>query len=57
MMAALEVQEALKLIHGLPVAAGSAMVFNGVTNQFYSDQAPPPRRLPEPRDLSRPDAT
>src|SRR5262245_14014787 len=32
MMAALEVQEALKLIHGLPVAAGSALVFNGVAN-------------------------
>ena len=40
MMAALEVQEALKLIHGLPVAAGSALVFNGVTNQFYSTQLP-----------------
>jgi len=44
MMAALEVQEALKLIHGLPVAAGSAMVFNGVTNQFYTTQLP---RRPE----------
>ena len=40
MMAALEVQEALKLIHGLPVAAGSALVFNGVTNQFYATQLP-----------------
>src|SRR4051794_10839639 len=40
MMAALQVQEALKLIHGLPVAAGSAMVFNGVTNQFYTTQLP-----------------
>jgi molybdopterin-synthase adenylyltransferase len=40
MMAALEVQEALKLIHGLPVVAGSAMVFNGVTNQFYTTQLP-----------------
>lgn len=40
MMGALEVQEALKLIHGLPVAAGSALVFNGVTNQFYSTQLP-----------------
>jgi adenylyltransferase/sulfurtransferase len=40
MMAALEVQEALKLIHGLPVAAGSAMVFNGVANQFYTTQLP-----------------
>ena len=51
MMAALEVQEALKLIHGLPVAAGSALVFNGVANQFYTTQLPLPRRLPEPRDL------
>lgn len=40
MMAALEVQEALKLIHGLPVAAGTAMVFNGVTNQFYTTRLP-----------------
>jgi len=40
MMGALEVQEALKLIHGLPVAAGSALVFNGVTNQFYSTLLP-----------------
>jgi adenylyltransferase/sulfurtransferase len=40
MMAALEVQEALKIIHGLPVAAGSALVFNGVTNQFYSTRLP-----------------
>jgi hypothetical protein len=40
MMAALEVQEALKLIHGLPVNAGSAMVFNGVTNQFYTTKLP-----------------
>ncbi|WP_435007653.1 HesA/MoeB/ThiF family protein [Tundrisphaera lichenicola] len=40
MMAALEVQEALKILHGMPVAAGSAMVFNGVTNQFYTTQLP-----------------
>jgi adenylyltransferase/sulfurtransferase len=40
MMAALEVQEALKLIHGLPVNAGSAMVFNGVANQFYTTKLP-----------------
>ena len=40
MMAALEVQEALKLLHGMPVAAGSALVFNGVTNQFYSTKLP-----------------
>ncbi len=40
MMAAMEVQEALKLLHGLPVQAGSALVFNGVTNQFYSTKLP-----------------
>jgi adenylyltransferase/sulfurtransferase len=40
MMAALEVQEALKLIHGMPVAAGTALVFNGVANQFYSTKLP-----------------
>ncbi len=40
MMAALQVQEALKLIHGLPVAAGTAMVFNGVGNQFYTTRLP-----------------
>src|SRR5918998_1206222 len=40
MMAALEVQEALKLLHGLPVSAGGALVFNGVSNQFYSTQLP-----------------
>ena len=40
MMAALEVQEALKLIHGLPVAPGTAMVFNGVSNQFYTTLLP-----------------
>jgi adenylyltransferase/sulfurtransferase len=40
MMAALEVQEALKLLHGMPVAAGSALVYNGVSNQFYSTRLP-----------------
>jgi adenylyltransferase/sulfurtransferase len=40
MMAALEVQEALKLLHGMPVAAGTALVFNGVANQFYSTRLP-----------------
>src|SRR5206468_3520304 len=40
MMGALEVQEALKLIHGMPVDAGSALVFNGVANQFYSTRLP-----------------
>ncbi|QEH32288.1 Sulfur carrier protein ThiS adenylyltransferase [Aquisphaera giovannonii] len=40
MMAALEVQEALKILHGMPVAAGSALVFNGVANQFYATRLP-----------------
>jgi adenylyltransferase/sulfurtransferase len=40
MMAALQVQEALKLLHGLPAAAGTALVFNGVSNQFYSTRLP-----------------
>jgi adenylyltransferase/sulfurtransferase len=40
MMAALQVQEALKLLHGLPVAAGSAHVYNGVANQFYTTRLP-----------------
>ena len=34
-IAGLQTQEALKLIHGMPVDAGQAMVFNGITNQFY----------------------
>lgn len=40
MMAALEVQEALKILHGLPVVPGTALVFNGVSNQFYSTRLP-----------------
>ncbi len=40
MMAALEVQEALKLIHGMEVQAGSALVFSGVTNHFYTTKLP-----------------
>lgn len=40
MMAALQVQEALKLLHGMPVAGGSALVFNGVGNQFYTTKLP-----------------
>ena len=32
----LQVQEALKLLHELPGAEGSALVFNGVANQFYN---------------------
>lgn len=58
MMAALEVQEALKLLHGLPVQAGSAIVFNGVANQFYTTQLPyredclSHEHYPEPQSLS-----
>ena len=40
MMAAMEVQEALKLIHGLPVQSGCLHVFNGVANTFYTTQLP-----------------
>ena len=35
MIAGLQTQEALKLLHGLPVDAGQAMIYNGMTNQFY----------------------
>ena len=35
-IAGMQTQEALKLIHDMPVDAGKIMVFNGVTNQFYS---------------------
>lgn len=34
-IAGMQVQEALKLIHGMPVEAGVACILNGVTNQFY----------------------
>lgn len=36
MIAGLQTQEALKLIHGMQVSAGCAMVFNGAANQFYT---------------------
>ncbi|WP_337175269.1 ThiF family adenylyltransferase [Paludisphaera sp.] len=39
-MAALQVQEALKLLHGMAVEGGTAMVFNGVGNQFYTTRLP-----------------
>ena len=35
MIGGLQVQEALKLLHGLPVSAGEALVWNGVANNFY----------------------
>ncbi len=34
-IAGLQTQEALKIIHGMPVKAGTAMVFNGESNNFY----------------------
>ena len=36
----LQTQEALKLIHDMPTAAGSALVFNGVANQMYQTEFP-----------------
>ncbi len=35
-IAGLQTQEALKLIHDMPVADGEALVFNGIANTFYS---------------------
>lgn len=40
MMAAIQVQEALKILHGLPVEGGVAHVFNGVSNSFYTTRLP-----------------
>ena len=37
----MQVQEALKLLHGLPTDEGSAMVFNGAANQFYKTKFTP----------------
>lgn len=39
-IAGLQVQETVKLLHGLDVAAGEALVFNGVANQFYRTRLP-----------------
>ena len=36
----LQVQEALKLLHELPTAAGTALVFNGTANRFYQTRYP-----------------
>ena len=36
MIGAMQVQEALKLLHGMPVAAGAAHIYNGVSNRFYT---------------------
>lgn len=35
MIGGLQTQEALKLLHAMPVSGGEAMVYNGVANQFY----------------------
>ncbi len=35
MIGGLQVQEALKVLHGLAVSAGEALIFNGVSNHFY----------------------
>jgi len=35
MIGGLQVQEALKLIHGMPVETGGAMIYNGISNQVY----------------------
>ena len=35
MIGGLQAQEALKLIHNLPVLAGEALIYNGVASQFY----------------------
>lgn len=40
MIAGLQTQEALKLLHGMAVSAGQALVFSGLTNQFYATQLP-----------------
>lgn len=39
-IAGLQVQEALKLLHQLPTAAGTALVFNGTANRFYQTRYP-----------------
>ncbi|HZE97902.1 MAG TPA: ThiF family adenylyltransferase [Planctomycetota bacterium] len=36
MIAGLQTQEALKLLHGMPVKPGAAMVWNGESNNFYT---------------------
>ncbi|MBM3118496.1 MAG: HesA/MoeB/ThiF family protein [Chloroflexi bacterium] len=37
---ALQVQEALKLIHGMKVTGGSGLIFNGVTNEYLPASFP-----------------
>lgn len=40
LIGALQVQEGLKLIHELPSAESSALVFNGIANRFYKTDFP-----------------
>lgn len=40
MIGALQVQEALKLLHQIPTDTGTALVFNGLANQFYKSRLP-----------------
>ncbi|MCH2182283.1 MAG: ThiF family adenylyltransferase [Mariniblastus sp.] len=40
MIGGLQVQEALKLIHDMPTEGGTALVYNGVANRFYSTRYP-----------------
>ena len=36
MIGGMQTQEALKLVHGLPVESGTAWIYNGTANRFYS---------------------
>ena len=40
MIGGLQVQEGLKLIHDLPTAESSGLVFNGIANRFYKTEFP-----------------
>ncbi len=40
MIGGLQVQEMLKLLHQIPTDMGTALVFNGLANQFYKSQLP-----------------
>jgi adenylyltransferase/sulfurtransferase len=57
MIGGLQTQEALKLLHGIPAAAGEALIYNGVANQFYRtafqrrDDCLSHETYPEPHEL------
>lgn len=40
MFGALQVQEVLKLLHDVPTDTGTALVYNGMANQFYKSKLP-----------------